>query len=272
MSFNLYTFGCSFTNYFWPTWADILGKYADNYKNLAVSGSGNYYIFYTLIDFISKHEIKNNDIIAICWSSVYREDRLKDQKWIHSGPLFNSTSPIFNNESFFENLFDPIHYIERDKTFVIAAIELLEAKNIKYAMFGINDDLYFSSQKDKNFFINFIVKQFSKKYKNFVKNQTFNFDSKENFYSKYKDKLLVSMLSVIDEKNTDRALLKIKVGKEEKVVLDRYHPTPAEHLNYVENYLLPKLNLEITISDEHKKELYTITNELKDKKFIVRKS
>lgn len=30
---RLFTFGCSFTKFFWPTWADILGQEFDYYEN-----------------------------------------------------------------------------------------------------------------------------------------------------------------------------------------------------------------------------------------------
>ena len=44
---RLFVFGCSFTQYRWPTWADIIAK--DNphleYFNTANSGAGNLYIF-----------------------------------------------------------------------------------------------------------------------------------------------------------------------------------------------------------------------------------
>ena len=44
---RIFTFGCSFTNYLWSTWANILGyefREAEFY-NFGKSGAGNQYIF-----------------------------------------------------------------------------------------------------------------------------------------------------------------------------------------------------------------------------------
>ena len=35
---RLFTFGCSFTNYAWPTWADFLGLEFEHFENWGVSG------------------------------------------------------------------------------------------------------------------------------------------------------------------------------------------------------------------------------------------
>ena len=38
---RLYTFGCSMTSYFYPTWADILGQEFSYYENWGEPGAGN---------------------------------------------------------------------------------------------------------------------------------------------------------------------------------------------------------------------------------------
>jgi hypothetical protein len=42
---RLFTFGCSFTNYRWSTWADCLAPEFDYFENWGQSGGGNHYIF-----------------------------------------------------------------------------------------------------------------------------------------------------------------------------------------------------------------------------------
>jgi hypothetical protein len=34
---RLYTFGCSFTKYKWPTWADFIGNQFEIYENLFIA-------------------------------------------------------------------------------------------------------------------------------------------------------------------------------------------------------------------------------------------
>jgi len=38
---RLFTFGCSYTAYTWPTWADFVGTKFDFYQNWGRLGSGN---------------------------------------------------------------------------------------------------------------------------------------------------------------------------------------------------------------------------------------
>ena len=46
---RLFTFGCSVTEFIWPTWADILGREFDYYENWGRVGAGNLYIFNSII-------------------------------------------------------------------------------------------------------------------------------------------------------------------------------------------------------------------------------
>ena len=41
-----FTFGCSFTNYYWPSWADVIANAMPDagYVNTAKPGAGNSYI------------------------------------------------------------------------------------------------------------------------------------------------------------------------------------------------------------------------------------
>ena len=45
---RLFTFGCSMTKYYYPTWADILGKHWEYFENWAEPGGGNQFIFNSL--------------------------------------------------------------------------------------------------------------------------------------------------------------------------------------------------------------------------------
>ena len=72
---RLYTFGCSFTQYFWPTWADILGQEFDYYENWGKLGGGNQFIFNSIIECSLRNKLTPNDTVAIMWTNVTREDR-----------------------------------------------------------------------------------------------------------------------------------------------------------------------------------------------------
>lgn len=61
---RLFTFGCSFTNYMWPTWADILAIEFDSYRNWGRIGAGNHFIFYSLLECINRNEITADDAMG----------------------------------------------------------------------------------------------------------------------------------------------------------------------------------------------------------------
>lgn len=80
---RLFTFGCSFTSYVWPTWADILGLEYDHYENWGEAGSSNQYIMYSVNEFLTKNTITQDDTIIIMWTDINRTVEFKDGTWCH---------------------------------------------------------------------------------------------------------------------------------------------------------------------------------------------
>lgn len=71
--------GCSFTNYMWPTYADILQ--ADRY---GLSGIGNERIFYILCHLYKTEQLHLYDAIVLQWTSPGRFDYLKKDGWTYN--------------------------------------------------------------------------------------------------------------------------------------------------------------------------------------------
>jgi hypothetical protein len=67
---RLFTFGCSFTQYIWPTWADILAREFEYYENWGSSGAGNQYIFHSLVECYQRNLLNSNDTIS--WINNYQ--------------------------------------------------------------------------------------------------------------------------------------------------------------------------------------------------------
>jgi hypothetical protein len=86
---RLFAFGCSFTNYRWPTWADILGREFDHYENWGQDGAGNQYMFNSVIECNQRNKFTKDDTIIICWTNVDREDRYTD-RWLSGGNVYYS--------------------------------------------------------------------------------------------------------------------------------------------------------------------------------------
>lgn len=88
---RIFTFGCSWTRYVWPTWADII-RYASDAPpvyNWGNPGIGNVGIFYKMVECDLKNKFTDRDLILVQWSSWTREDRYLNQ-WEAYGNVFNS--------------------------------------------------------------------------------------------------------------------------------------------------------------------------------------
>ena len=55
---RLFVFGCSFTKYYWPTWADIIGQEFEYYENWGEIGSGNLRIAHRITECVYKNQIR----------------------------------------------------------------------------------------------------------------------------------------------------------------------------------------------------------------------
>lgn len=92
---RLYTFGCSYTQYHWPSWADIiardLGCYYENWGKL---GIGNVAIQHKLLECDLKNRFTEDDLVLVAWSGWSREDRYLG-KWIPRGNALSN--PFFGN-------------------------------------------------------------------------------------------------------------------------------------------------------------------------------
>jgi hypothetical protein len=86
---RLFTFGCSFTQYWrWPTWADALGREYEYYENWGVCGAGNSLIFNSLVECNQRHHIMPEDDVYIMWTNTSREDRYVGDRWLAQGNIY----------------------------------------------------------------------------------------------------------------------------------------------------------------------------------------
>lgn len=86
---RIFAFGCSFTNYWWPTWADILAHDSGcKFYNFGVMGTGNVSIFSRLVQADNKYKFSPLDKIYILWSGWHRHDKiLDDGNWHQTGSV-----------------------------------------------------------------------------------------------------------------------------------------------------------------------------------------
>lgn len=122
--------GCSFTNYRWYTWADIISLEMPNaeYINLGKSGAGNQYIFTQLNQAIVSLNLTERDFVAIMWSGFYRDDKYitgYHANWCTPGNLF--TQDEYPQE-YIDRFVDLRGYAVRDLALIDTATRVLETQ------------------------------------------------------------------------------------------------------------------------------------------------
>jgi hypothetical protein len=154
---RLFTFGCSFTSYQWPTWADILGREFDYYENWGQSGGGNPFIFYSLIECIRKNQIQDTDTIIVMWSSIARLDYYANRKWITNGHFGNILLEKKYQKKIAE-INDDRGYLLRDALVIDSAKRVLDSLGVKYIFLSMvpfdlkNDQGHLENQDILEFF------------------------------------------------------------------------------------------------------------------------
>ena len=65
---RLFTFGCSYTSWNWPTWADLLGLEVEHFENWGHAGIGNR----AIAERVAECHIKNKFTIKLQHQSVIK--------------------------------------------------------------------------------------------------------------------------------------------------------------------------------------------------------
>lgn len=261
---RLFAFGCSFTNYRWPTWADILARGFDYSENWGQNGAGNHFIFNSLIECINSNSISKNDTVIIMWSSIGREDRWVNGKgWITPGSIYNQND---YDDNFVKKWACPTGYLIRDLAFVSAARKILDSIGCDWKFLSIVPLEYYDDSAgydDEEFNIenrlHELYKQDIDMIRPSVYESVFNrdWDSRPGYveldvvkrkYDILKGREWPSWTNLV---SGNLSGIKPQIVKELDDHFNRdfirtdSHPTPAEHLLYLTN-VLP----EYTISND----------------------
>lgn len=91
---RLFTFGCSYTKFMWPTWANIIAHDLQiPFQNWGQSGIGNVAIASKILECDLKNKFTSNDLIIVNWSSWHRIDLVDadNRGWHCGGNAFNNS-------------------------------------------------------------------------------------------------------------------------------------------------------------------------------------
>jgi len=144
---RLFTFGCSFTKYSWPTWADFLGLEFEIYENWGWAGLGNRAIVERLIECHAKNHFTKDDIVIIQWTSHIRNDyhtfryppRDDATGWKTKGSIFNYINTEKYDKKWVMEFFDEKSYTMHMLNAIATATEILDKIGCNYAMTTIGN-------------------------------------------------------------------------------------------------------------------------------------
>jgi len=161
---RLFAFGCSFTGYGWPTWADIVGQSFDYYENWGRSGSGNYLISSRVVECHQVNKITKDDVVLVMFTSIPRID-FYNGSWSMNGNIYNSHSKPYedawrnNNWSFTQGFYNTWMAVQQTKVF-------LDSLGCKYKLMRAFDISATSGHELNNFQITETERKFFEIYSN----------------------------------------------------------------------------------------------------------
>lgn len=123
---KLIAFGCSFTNYVWPTYADVLKA-----DNIGMSGAGNERIFYEVLKHYKNQRLFDYDGIIVQWSGHNRFDYLTRRGWNQADGaiMFSETNRhIWKN---IKSWYNEDYELEKTHNYIYTVDALLKQANKK---------------------------------------------------------------------------------------------------------------------------------------------
>lgn len=237
---KLVTAGCSFTDmYAWPSYADWLSWFFNDYQNIARGGSGNTSIYHTVIGNIQNGTINKDTFLFIQWSSCLREDRylpgivdkFDSDGYAQAGSVFNNP---WYDEEFTNKYFNPLQKVLEHQNYIYSLKNILGSKGIKYCMTFMMDpriddflgEPYHGNGVNKNF-------------KSVI-------DKCLPYLKRYDD--------LIDDHFTSMSIMEHMLKDDYQVEVFGWkcthtgeirrdgHPSPKQAFRYVTNVIQPKLN------------------------------
>lgn len=133
---RFFAFGCSLTNYCWPTWADIISQETPEFYNYGKSGGGNLFIANSIVEANLRHNFNSDDLVIVMWSSVSREDRYKNGNWETAGNIY--TQGVIDMD-FVNKWSDERFYLIRDLALIEKTRVYLENITSDTDMFKMTD-------------------------------------------------------------------------------------------------------------------------------------
>lgn len=205
---RFFSFGCSFTNYKWPMWPEIVANYIPTTYNFGCAGSDNRLIYLRILEADCLYNFNEDDLIIVMWTNIWR-DTIFDPDISWQLQRINDSQLKFNQ----------LNFIFRDFCFFKSIHNFLENKKVSYDFLSISGYSF-------DLFKSFHLFQHTQKELDEVKNLI-------NLFSPTLNQFKPSMFEVIYEKNWQPQYpFSLMINHENKKTIDN-HPTPHMSFEYL---------------------------------------
>jgi len=141
---RLFTFGCSYTQYTIPTWADFLGLEFENFENWGQAGLGCRAIAERIAECHARNKFTSDDIIIVQWSTHLRHDFYtnapvlgRKENWKTFGSVFSYENRPLYNDKWFDTFFMEAGYIFHCLNHMLMIQTMLESIGCTWYMTSI---------------------------------------------------------------------------------------------------------------------------------------
>jgi hypothetical protein len=233
---RFFAFGCSFTNYHWPTWADIIGNEIPYYENWGRISAGNQFIFNSIIECDARHHFNQDDLVIVMWTSIEREDRYLNNDWYLASHIERTKAYGKDwNKKFGKEIRG---LLIRDLAFIRSAQQLLQFRNCDWANFSMSpiSKMNVNDSDIKN------IEELNDLHNRYVKLHT-DLCLGKDLTEPYAHSPDVLKLYKEEFTNIEDSVLNIvfdgEWSKPPRPNKNNCHPSPKEHLQYMQ-HLYPK--------------------------------
>ena len=138
-----FLFGCSYTSFSYPTWANIMQKDLDiPVYNWGLSGTGNVAIQHRMVQCDLLNKFTEHDLIIPLWSSWTREDRYEEEGWYSVGSVLNQLEGSKYNKTFVRNHWRWENDVVKNATAIITANKMFPIwKNFSISQIEDDDEI-----------------------------------------------------------------------------------------------------------------------------------
>jgi hypothetical protein len=218
---RLWTFGCSMTEYPWPTWADILVEYCKKEniqaENWGMCGSGNQAIVTKILECHAKNNLGPNDYVLVCFTSFFRNDYYVEEKGWYLPSRLQDNIIKHHRLKNKELHISPVHYVMRDCASIASVKLALNQLGVNF-MFWFWNDQHVPDQ-------------------NLAKLPVLNFDKVLSTYDELIKTDIPDLQGVIYRPFKFNSFFRGNGCPPEPEI----HPTPLEHYAYLKNNIVDKL-------------------------------